>query len=185
MREFDVFWDDPGSQKRPMATRDYIVRSVCPKLYGSEFFPRTRCYRTNHSRRSACPSLTLLILFPHLVHVVKLGLLLVLIGGAPLPGEESEGKRDEIDGDEEKVANSDDEAPVAFKIGGDDNDEYGGQQISNKKPNSANKPMKIRKRTQSHILLIGDPGKTDFTLLTHLVQDATSIYTQAPESHSS
>lgn len=153
MREFDVFWDDPGSQKRPMATRDYIVRSVCPKLYG--------------------------------MHVVKLGLLLVLIGGAPLPGEESEGKRDEIDGDEEKVANSDDEAPVAFKIGGDDNDEYGGQQISNKKPNSANKPMKIRKRTQSHILLIGDPGKTDFTLLTHLVQDATSIYTQAPESHSS
>ena len=95
------------------------------------------------------------------MHVVKLGLLLVLIGGAPLP-EEYGGKRDEIYGDEEKGANVDDEAPVAFKVGGDDNDEYGGQQISNKRstPNSANKPMKIRKRTQSHILLIGDPGKT-------------------------
>jgi len=99
------------------------------------------------------------------VHVVKLGLLLVLIGGAPLPEEEYEGKRSGVDGDEGNGANSDDEAPVAFKIGGDDNDEYGGQQTSKKKstPNSANKPMKTRKRTQSHILLIGDPGKTDFT----------------------
>ena len=33
-REFDAFWNDATSKGRPMATRDYIVRAICPKLFG-------------------------------------------------------------------------------------------------------------------------------------------------------
>ena len=33
-REFDELWSRPSSIARPIATRNYIVRSVCPKLYG-------------------------------------------------------------------------------------------------------------------------------------------------------
>ncbi|EED88948.1 predicted protein, partial [Thalassiosira pseudonana CCMP1335] len=71
--EFDAFWSEEGAKRRPIATRDYILRAVCPKLYG--------------------------------MHAVKLGLLLVMIGGAA----------------SEKAARS-------------------------------------KRRIQSHILLIGDPG---------------------------
>ena len=29
-REFDVFWSQDEAKQRPIATRDYIVRAVCP-----------------------------------------------------------------------------------------------------------------------------------------------------------
>mmetsp|Transcript_15773 Transcript_15773/g.22529 ORF Transcript_15773/g.22529 Transcript_15773/m.22529 type:complete len:791 (-) Transcript_15773:2048-4420(-) len=33
-REFDEFWNRPLSKARPLYARNYIVKSVCPKLYG-------------------------------------------------------------------------------------------------------------------------------------------------------
>ena len=33
-REFDAFWLIETSRRWPFATRDYIARAVCPKLYG-------------------------------------------------------------------------------------------------------------------------------------------------------
>lgn len=143
-REFEAFWSDPGAKRRPIATRDYIVRAVCPKLYG--------------------------------MHAVKLGLLLVLIGGASIStaddeGDTAEESGDNTNGQSEEVhidCDSDEEAPVAFDIGGgndDDNDDQ--KKKKNKSTNGGNhkssntskgKTVKTRRRIQSHILLIGDPG---------------------------
>lgn len=154
-REFDAFWADAEAKRRPIATRDYILRAVCPKLYG--------------------------------MHAVKLGLLLVLIGGASMVSEDDDSDHGELEFDE--VANdqgpiggqgnkndeSENEAgPLAFKIGGDENDDDNiddlnakrNEKRGNKSASSNNhrfnehngKAVRSRRRTQSHILLIGDPG---------------------------
>jgi transcriptional regulator with AAA-type ATPase domain len=88
---------------------------------------------------------------------------------------------DKIDSQNEQDAqddyadsDSDNEAPVAFQIGGnddddDENDDDGEDGIVTTKSNrrkqkksktnrSTGKTVKSRRRTQSHILLIGDPG---------------------------
>ena len=134
-REFDAFWNESGAQRRPIATRDYILRAICPKLYG--------------------------------MHAIKLGMMLVLIGGASIPlGDDTDSTADvEIDEqiDEE---GSDNEAPVAFKFGSDDENDDGDDADNivqkEKKRSTPNKhtgrTAKARRRTQSHILLIGDPG---------------------------
>ncbi|KAL9188920.1 hypothetical protein ACHAXT_011410 [Thalassiosira profunda] len=137
-REFDAFWNDAVAVQRPIATRDYIVRAICPKLFG--------------------------------MHAVKLGLLLVMIGGAAVSS--MEGGADDTeggnDGQSEKEGaieiDSDDEAPVAFQIGGDGDDynspkkESKKAKTSTKRPNKGMRAIKSRRRIQSHILLIGDPG---------------------------
>lgn len=137
-REFDAFWNEPGAQRRPIATRDYILRAICPKLYG--------------------------------MHAVKLGMMLVLIGGASIPlGNDADST---VDVEVEKQAEeegSDNEAPVAFNFGGSDDENDDGdddgivvQTEKKKKKSTSNKSTgkaaKSRRRTQSHILLIGDPG---------------------------
>jgi DNA helicase MCM9 len=33
-KEFDAYWRDPSGQDYPMASRDFICRAICPKLYG-------------------------------------------------------------------------------------------------------------------------------------------------------
>lgn len=140
-REFDAFWSEPGAQRRPIATRDYILRAICPKLWG--------------------------------MHAVKLGMLLVLIGGASIPlGGDTASTEGDFDRQSEENSQDDifereydDEAPVAFKVGdNDDDDDVYGISVTKeekKKPisnQSAGKAVKSRRRTQSHILLIGDPG---------------------------
>mmetsp|Transcript_22871 Transcript_22871/g.47136 ORF Transcript_22871/g.47136 Transcript_22871/m.47136 type:complete len:811 (+) Transcript_22871:143-2575(+) len=154
-REFDAFWADAEAKLRPIATRDYILRAVCPKLYG--------------------------------MHAVKLGLLLVLIGGASMVSEEDDSGHEELEFDEVAneqgpiggEGNKNDEweneaGPLAFKIGGDENDDDDVDDLNakqnekrgNKSPLSNNhrfnkhgrKAVRSRRRTQSHILLIGDPG---------------------------
>ena len=144
-REFDAFWLDASAKQRHIATRDYIVRAVCPKLYG--------------------------------MHAVKLGLLLVLIGGASVSSSTGEGDEIPAEGDEQKEENeevciadseSDKEAPVAFDIGGDDidDDRVDTKKKKKKRANDGKhkskkntaKAVKSRRRIQSHILLIGDPG---------------------------
>mmetsp|Transcript_1488 Transcript_1488/g.3136 ORF Transcript_1488/g.3136 Transcript_1488/m.3136 type:complete len:1133 (-) Transcript_1488:44-3442(-) len=143
-REFDLFWSDDagGARRRPIGTRDYIVRAVCPKLYG--------------------------------MHAVKLGLLLVLIGGALVSsadGEEvsmeEEGKANMQNNEGVQIIDPDEDAPVAFKFGDDDKNDDDLIMQEKKKPKDAGKQkqnkkngkaVKARRRIQSHILLIGDPG---------------------------
>ncbi len=135
-REFDAFWNEPGAQRRPIATRDYILRAICPKLYG--------------------------------MHAVKLGMMLVLIGGASIPlGSDTDSTVhvEEVDEQAEEEG-SDNEAPVAFNFGGSDEENDDGdddivvqkEKKKSKFNKSAGKATKSRRRTQSHILLIGDPG---------------------------
>lgn len=139
--EFDALWSDAGARGHPIATRDYVARAVCPKLYG--------------------------------MHAVKLGLLLVLIGGASVSsadeGEgsmEGEGDDDDERRNEEIQIDFDEEAPVAFKIGGDDDDDDFMEQNKKrpkdgkqKKRNKNGKAIKSRRRIKSHILLIGGKSK--------------------------
>lgn len=141
-REFDAFWSADVAKMHPIGTRDYILRAVCPKLYG--------------------------------MHAVKLGMLLALIGGASVANEneyvdlsedketESQAKQDTMD-----CNNPDAAGPVAFQIGGDNNDDSDQdleakpkrskvetkQQINSN--NQSGKAVRSRRRTQSHILLIG------------------------------
>ena len=128
-REFDAFWSDPSARRRPIATRDYIVRAVCPKLYG--------------------------------MHAVKLGLLLVLIGGASISSSanDAEDKKDTAEKEVVEVeedCDSDEGAPVAFDIsgGGDDDDDKVGKRKKRKKKrtntNTSKKDeVKTRRRIQS------------------------------------
>ena len=137
-REFDAFWSDPSARRRPIATRDYIVRAVCPKLYG--------------------------------MHAVKLGMLLVLIGGASISSSSSadaEDKKKDNTAEKDVVEvkeddDSDEDAPVAFDISGggdDDEDKVGKKKKRKKKRTNTSKKdeVKTRRRIQSreyNILLI-------------------------------
>jgi len=136
-REFDAFWNESGAQRRPIATRDYILRAICPKLYG--------------------------------MHAVKLGMMLVLIGGASIPlGNDADSTADDKIDEEIEEEGSGNEAPVPFKFGSDDENDDGDDADASivvqkgKKKSTSNKSngkaAKSRRRTQSHILLIGDPG---------------------------
>ncbi|KAL3808583.1 hypothetical protein ACHAXA_000243 [Cyclostephanos tholiformis] len=143
-REFDTFWSMETSRRRPFATRDYIVRAVCPKLYG--------------------------------MHAVKLGLLLVLIGGASVTSSSSSefdgAPMGEEDGESDsmgKEGSDATDAPVAFEIEDEDNedDDYCYYDVrahdrsgakSNKSQTDTIADKAVKRRIQSHILLIGDPG---------------------------
>ena len=135
-REFDTFWSSDTARRRPMATRDYIARAVCPMLFG--------------------------------MHAVKLGLLLVLIGGASVSSSSPELENGTRAGEEEKeVPNGSDaidDEPVAFEIGNGDDDEYTVDRKKSSVKNGKSNPSKgtekkaVKRRIQSHILLIGDPG---------------------------
>ena len=143
-REFDAFWSQEVAKNHPIGTRDYILRAVCPKLYG--------------------------------MHAVKLGLLLALIGGASVSTgaeqcEVSEDGEMESENNNDSVIHEQTEAagPVAFQIGGGDNADIDEDMESKPKRkkigsgnqngnNSPGKAVRSRRRTQSHILLIGDPG---------------------------
>lgn len=136
-REFDTFWSSDTARRRPMATRDYIARAVCPKLFG--------------------------------MHAVKLGLLLVLIGGASISSpSSSEVENVTREGKEEKEgpggSDAIDDVPVAFEIENGDDDEYivdrkkSSAKNRKSKPNKGTEKKAVKRRIQSHILLIGDPG---------------------------
>jgi DNA replicative helicase MCM subunit Mcm2 (Cdc46/Mcm family) len=144
-REFDTFWDK-NTAKYPIAARNFIVSAVCPKLYG--------------------------------MLVIKLALLLTLIGG-------SDASNSTIDVEHCDPTNTATRIPVDVNLH-DDNDEpdqfyFGGPSLTSKKGSkrsnggttnssfksesrpstlsaSGNQSIQSRRRTQSHILLVGDPG---------------------------
>ena len=127
--EFTAFWENPKNSGAPIAARDYICKAVCPKLYG--------------------------------MAIVKLGLLITLIGG----GCRQDGKgnseaatvtgshvMDESDEPEpfQMIQNKPASNPSMFYA--EDRPQskaskgYGGQSVQ------------TRRRGQSHLLLVGDPG---------------------------
>lgn len=144
-REFDAFWSEEA-KSHPIATRDFILRAVCPKLYG--------------------------------MHAVKLGLLLALIGGASIANQDDDVDLNEVfqrekEPDQGSKMNQDGTGlcgPMAFSIDGNNNDNASDDDSKkntktnsdeSNKQNSRNQPHKVvrsRRRTQSHILLLGDPG---------------------------
>lgn len=136
--EFDAFWDDPVHKSYPIAARDFICKAVCPKLYG--------------------------------LSVIKLALLITLIGGV---------SSDVYAGNKETVSrrgrdptssaaqpdDAENDGPDAFHIH---------QVTSGSRSKVANyaddrattsnqwkgyqEAVQTRRRDQSHILLVGDPG---------------------------
>jgi DNA helicase MCM9 len=135
-KEFDAYWQDKTNQEFPIAARDFICRAVCPKLYGMK--------------------------------VIKLALLITLIGGVSSDAYEDTNAETTPRVDVSEHSN---EGPEPFQMiatnaapqGKDTNPaEYGdGPSSSNSTFRvTANRQglVKTRRRDQSHLLLVGDPG---------------------------
>ena len=134
-KEFEEYWSSSKSTENPIAARDFICRSVCPNLYG--------------------------------LQVVKLALLLTLIGGVS-----SEAYSDKGGGQhpsQGSLANDEDqenEEPVEFRVSSveEAKDTHAMDYFSEstttiqKDPEKEDRAVKTRRRDQSHMLLVGDPG---------------------------
>ena len=147
VKQFCDFWKDESNATRPMAARNYICSSVCPALYG--------------------------------LSLVKLALLLTLIGGSSVEHTQNDSVQEEgaLGGEQphlthddfEKDGDSDEsDAPVQFSL---DNNDDSNQKLSLTHNNSRKEKkakrakesnnstaVQTRRREQSHLLLVGDPG---------------------------
>lgn len=135
VQEFSDFWKLDIHQKNPIAARNFICQAICPALYG--------------------------------MSLVKFALLLTLIGGSGEgDGPESDHLRSSETRGEACSAEDNDfhahaNAPVQFSLDNDD------PLHSNEPQNTRNRgvkqagrkeEVKTRRREQSHLLLVGDPG---------------------------
>ena len=112
-KEFSAYWNDKANVERPIAARDFITKSVCPKLYGMQ--------------------------------VVKLALLMTLIGGVTAKeGDE----HDDLQEDGTFQWTRDEPAQPSTTAYFE----------SSKQASISSKKVQTRRRDQSHILLVGDPG---------------------------
>jgi DNA replicative helicase MCM subunit Mcm2 (Cdc46/Mcm family) len=148
VKDFSAFWKEDVNQTRPIAARNYICQAVCPTLYG--------------------------------LSLVKLALLLTLIGGSSA-GQGRENAEAHQSHSMDGVKNShlgkygggsvdeeeDEGTPVQFSLFGDDDSlssptvrNHGNNVNRNMRHQSkdANATVKTRRREQSHLLLVGDPG---------------------------
>lgn len=140
-QEFDAYWDDPANKAHPIAARDFICKAVCPKLYG--------------------------------MSMVKLGLLITLIGGADSDSykdQEPSQSPDIMERNPPLAALNADGTPQSD----DQPDSFHAVRVeSTQQENSysyddhRNVPIQekgyketvhTRRRDQSHMLLVGDPG---------------------------
>lgn len=141
-KEFDDFWAKPEHIEKRMAARDFICRAVCPKLYG--------------------------------MSMIKLALLVTLIGG--VSSSDAAANKGQDDTEAQSAHNSpldetdlsyDDGEPEQFRViphpsnpaRGNDfayGDESG--TIRAKLPSRRDAVVRTRRRDQSHMLLVGDPG---------------------------
>jgi len=137
-KEFDSYWQDSGSKENPIAARDFICRAVCPKLYG--------------------------------MSMVKLGLLVTLIGGVSSdahPNQEAnkngETGPNRLPHRRFPSQNEDDTAPFQFRIQ-DRHEEPSTVSFEYEEERNVmngrlqNGAVQTRRRDQSHMLLVGDPG---------------------------
>jgi hypothetical protein len=122
-----------------MLARDFICKSVCPKLYGMK--------------------------------IIKLALLITLIGGVSSDayqdkqeGNDTSLPRDHADDSDD---DDDDDEPEPFQAVLDDKSKqtqvaayYGDENTrrSSKQKGYKDDVVKTRRRDQSHLLLVGDPG---------------------------
>ena len=128
-KEFDAYWNNQERQRNPIAARDFICKAVCPQLYG--------------------------------MSMIKLALLVTLIGGVPSSSYHQDDT--EVDG-AQPSANPDEDTdePDQFRIhqprtGRSHSDfHYGDDQPRRAPPKQ--RSVKTRRRDQSHMLLVGDPG---------------------------
>ncbi len=149
VKEFSAFWEENANRMRPIATRNFICQAVCPTLYG--------------------------------LSLVKLALLLTLIGGSN--SGQNGAKHEASSANTNKLHTGEDDpdfpandsfsdkedTPVMFSLLGDD-DTSSSQTTRNTSFNSRNKKLQqnnnpntsgtvqTRRREQSHMLLVGDPG---------------------------
>jgi DNA helicase MCM9 len=137
VKEFSEFWKLEVNQKNPISARNFICQAICPALYG--------------------------------MSLIKLALLLTLIGGSG----ENDGKQSASDevhlnqerssdgqGDEFEDKDGCHNAPVLFSLDGDDALNLDGNREKDhaRVKEGRNQEVKTRRREQSHLLLVGDPG---------------------------
>ena len=134
-KEFISYWERTSSQQHPIAARDFICQSVCPKLYG--------------------------------LQIIKLALLLTLIGG--VSSDAYENTKDEATDTKRPESPQPDQGPDQFQLSTDGVTEeradpvayfgeHSAQHRARSRRNERQEHVKTRRRDQSHILLVGDPG---------------------------
>lgn len=139
-KEFEMYWSSEESRAKPIQARDYICQAVCPKLYGMK--------------------------------IIKLALLLTLVGGVSTDVHEETECTDENVNSNTAAGlvvipeDQGDQGPVPFPShaavsGGENRTDHtsfdGGNETARKKTNRR-EIVKTRRRDQSHLLLVGDPG---------------------------
>jgi len=138
-KEFDAYWSDSERKMQPIAARDFICRSVCPKLYG--------------------------------MAMVKLALLVTLIGGVPSTcyhevkhnqqnSQHNSGAGNSIRNHVESETDEPDQFRIHQSSSGTSQNEfyYDGNQARKPSLPQKERSVKTRRRDQSHMLLVGDPG---------------------------
>jgi DNA helicase MCM9 len=133
-KEFDAYWLEERNQSYPILARDFICKSVCPKLYG--------------------------------LKIIKLALLITLIGGVSSDAYVDKQEGNDASRPHDHAEDSEDDEPEPFQAVFDNKSKqtqvaayYGDENTrSSKQKGYKEDAVKTRRRDQSHLLLVGDPG---------------------------
>ena len=128
-KEFDEYWEDTRRREYPIASRDFICKAVCPKLYGL-----------------------------HIIKLSLLITLIGGVSSSSYDKENndsSEQRSSQLQEEEQPYTN----APEPFRMVQNECNQtdafYGGRTSSRKRYDTS---VETRRRDMSHMLLIGDPG---------------------------
>jgi DNA replicative helicase MCM subunit Mcm2 (Cdc46/Mcm family) len=140
-RDFDRYWKETAKNREcPIQARDFICQAICPKLYG--------------------------------MAIIKLALLVTLIGGVSSDAYQTSEGSDESPSGRKRPRTEEDDQPDAFRLpihapshqqaqstawNGTQPTETSGSQVPTPK-SKRNARVYTRRRDQSHLLLVGDPG---------------------------